>query len=275
MTPQRSRDARDSAEPVKLLWTGGWDSTYRLLDLVLVQARTVQPVYFALERRSAPMERRAMESIREGLAERWPLAAHLVLPTRYHAMEPVPEDPEALAALQALRGLPGARRLGGQYYSLAAAARHYRIDDLELGLHAEEGSAWYDRLNANVVADGDTWRLVADPEPDALRLLEPFSFPLLTLTKRDMAARAKSAGFAELLERTWFCHTPDARGRPCGLCAPCRLTMKQGLARRVPRLKRLRHHLAWPIIVALHRLGARRRPRAAWNRARSVLEGRR
>jgi len=264
-----------SGRPVKLLWTGGWDSSYRLLDLVLAQGRAVQPIYFTLDRRSAPLERQAMERIRAELAERWPGSVPLLGPTQYLDMAPVPEDPDALAALVALRGLPGARRLGGQYYSLAAAARHYGIAGLELGLHAEDGSAWYDRLKANVEAEGDSWRLVADPEPAALRLLDRFSFPLLALSKQDMAVRAGAAGFADLLEGTWFCHSPDRRGRPCGLCAPCRLTMKQGLARRVPRLKRLRHGIAWPIIVALHRLGARRHTRAAWNRARAVLGSRR
>lgn len=29
--------------PVPLLWTGGWDSTFRLLVAVLIERRTVQP----------------------------------------------------------------------------------------------------------------------------------------------------------------------------------------------------------------------------------------
>src|SRR5690606_13578695 len=31
--------------PVNLLWTGGWDSTFRLLSLVVQQHRCVQPYY--------------------------------------------------------------------------------------------------------------------------------------------------------------------------------------------------------------------------------------
>ena len=38
--------------PRRLLWTGGWDSTYRLLDLLLVQKQHVQPYYVEM-----PLER--------------------------------------------------------------------------------------------------------------------------------------------------------------------------------------------------------------------------
>jgi len=30
---------------VNLLWTGGWDSTFRLLQLILDTRATIQPVY--------------------------------------------------------------------------------------------------------------------------------------------------------------------------------------------------------------------------------------
>jgi hypothetical protein len=253
-------------EPVKLLWTSGWDSTFRLLDLVLVRHRAVQPYYFVLERASAAIERHTMERIKARLFSRWPQARGLVMETVVVRMDDVPPDRDAWAALSRLRAMGGARRVGGQYYELAAAAKHLDLADLEVGIHFEPGASWLAQLAANVEERDGVCRLAPHPEPRELEVFRRFAFPLLTLSKKDMAARAETGGFAELLEMTWFCHTPDRRGRPCGLCAPCRLTMSEGLGRRIPAVNRIKHRLLWPAIRVLTRLGARRRGRAVWNR---------
>jgi hypothetical protein len=259
---------------VKLLWTAGWDSTYRLLDLLIVQARTVQPYYFELERPSSAIERERMDEIRQLLAREWPEARKRLLDSIFVDMSGVPANAEAQEALRRLRALSESRRLGSQYYDLAAAAAHYQLDDLELGIHVEEGSRWYEALRINLEGDGGVCRLVARPDPPELELFRRFAFPLIDLSKAEIARRAKKAGFADLLEATWFCHRPDRKGRPCGLCAPCRITMAQGLSRRIPLVNRLRHRLAWPVIVLLTRVRVRRRGRAALAHARSLLQRR-
>ena len=56
-----------TAEPghVRLLWTGGWDSTFQLLRLLLVQGRHVTPYYLMRDRRpSVPFELETMTRIR-------------------------------------------------------------------------------------------------------------------------------------------------------------------------------------------------------------------
>ena len=62
MTPDVS-DGSKNAE-VMLLWTGGWDSTFRLLWLSWIEGRTVQPLYIAEEgRASTAAELSAMKKI--------------------------------------------------------------------------------------------------------------------------------------------------------------------------------------------------------------------
>lgn len=61
-----------------LLWTGGWDSTFRLLSLLLGEQREVQPYYIidSLRYRPAvPAEREAMRLIRQRLLRCHPDAA--------------------------------------------------------------------------------------------------------------------------------------------------------------------------------------------------------
>ncbi len=61
-----SRNAWENAA-VPLLWTGGWDSTFRLLHLVIVEGHAVQPYYMIDRlhyRPGVPEEQDAMRRIR-------------------------------------------------------------------------------------------------------------------------------------------------------------------------------------------------------------------
>lgn len=52
-------------KPIKIFWTGGWDSTYRIVELVL-QGRTVSPVYVIdRNRKSWQKEIETLESLKE------------------------------------------------------------------------------------------------------------------------------------------------------------------------------------------------------------------
>src|SRR5687768_2173151 len=67
--------------PVKLLWTGGWDSTFRLLDLLLVKKRAVQPYYIiSRSRQSCEMEIKTMEKIRNLIFKKNPETRKMLLP---------------------------------------------------------------------------------------------------------------------------------------------------------------------------------------------------
>jgi 7-cyano-7-deazaguanine synthase len=59
------------SDSVELLWTGGFDSTYRLLELALVERRHVRPIYVIDRgRRSMPYELQAMSQVRERINRR-------------------------------------------------------------------------------------------------------------------------------------------------------------------------------------------------------------
>lgn len=49
---------------VNILWTGGWDSTFRVVELSRMEGITIQPVYVIdPNRKSVPYELRAMDNI--------------------------------------------------------------------------------------------------------------------------------------------------------------------------------------------------------------------
>jgi hypothetical protein len=228
-------------QSVDLLWTSGWDSTFRLLHLVLRERRAVQPYYVTdPDRPSTAMEIEAQEAIRGALARRDPAAAALVLPSRIVDRSSLAEDAEIAAAFLRLKQRS---YIGYQYDFLAKLARSHGLDALELAVHRDDKLIAH--LDGHVVEENGVW-LVADDAPADLDFLRPFRFPVLTLTKLDMQQRAREGGFSDLMGLTWFCHYP-VNGAPCGSCNPCRSTVAEGLGWRVPWKRRLRAALIKPV----------------------------
>jgi hypothetical protein len=145
--------------------------------------------------------------------------------------------------------------LGGQYEWLAAYARQTGIRGLELSVERGDASHAYAILK-NICEPwrhpqtGANWRVPAQAAEDFPHLLfRDFHFPLLGLTKPEMETLAKTAGFLDILDRAWFCHSP-VNGEPCGRCQPCQCAIQEGMARRLPaaairrfRRRQFRHRI--------------------------------
>lgn len=221
---------------VHLLWTGGWDSTYRLLELLLA-GRAIQPHYILDDDRlSLGHELRTMARIRQHLAARPGLPC--LHPTRFVAKTEIAPQPEITAAFRRLRT---AGHLGSQYHWLARYAAQLEGTPLELCI--DNGPLGVHDLRPWTIerSDGEVtwWELEPAIEGD-LRLFLSFRLPLIHVDKPAMRRRAQELGFDELLEQTWFCHQPTRRGRPCGRCVPCRVAVETGLGDRVPAIARAR-----------------------------------
>lgn len=231
---------------MELLWTSGWDSTFRLLAALFLEDVTVQPHYIVDSgRASVPVEKRAMDAIREAVGAARPGLAERLLPTLYVELGDVPADQhtaERFAALAA-RG-----DIGSQYEWLARYTLHAGIDDLELSIHHDD--------RAKVYLDGKvellrrepfaSYRLAPDHESGDLGLFANFVFPVFDLTKVDMRDAAARHGFLDILELSWFCHSPrgDLKNpQPCGLCNPCKDAVAEGVGYRLPAGVRLKQRL--------------------------------
>lgn len=221
-----------------LLWTGGWDSTFRLLELLLEQGRVVQPHYLEdPSRPSTAIEIETMALIRGTLALQHPRSRELLLPTQFHRVWELPDDPGLDAAFAQARA---SAFMGDQYAWLARFCRVQHLPGLELCIHRDDKA--HAVLERFVVADGEgearTWR--CDPARAGSAehtLFGDFAFPLFDSSKLDMARRAREQGWHGLMAMTWFCHRPRD-GQPCGCCNPCLYTIEEGLGWRIPRRRR-------------------------------------
>lgn len=224
-----------SGPPVHLLWTGGWDSTYRLLSLVLIEGVRVQPHYIAdTRRRSTLMELMTMHEVRQAIAALSPECAALIAPTQIVSVHDIAPAPE----ITARRNRLGRRaHLGGQYDWLARFAAQFEIPALELCIHVDDKAHAFISAHVEQI-EGGYWQLRKELADTDLSLFGYFRFPVLHLTKLEMDRRARQHGFHEIMQKTWFCHSPWG-GRPCGICNPCVYTAEEGMAHRLPPAARL------------------------------------
>lgn len=210
-------------EGVPLLWTGGWDSTFQLLHLLLREGATVTPWYVIdAERRSTGVELDTMRRIRGELARRFPRARARLRPQCFRAVEDIGPDGDISADWQRVAGV---YHIGGQYDWLARLCRQEGLEALQLSIHRD------DRARAAVLGA----REGRDPvSAAAARLFRPFSLPLLETTKLEMAEASARHAWMPIMESTWFCHAPTAGGRACGRCNPCRYAVGEGMGYRIP-----------------------------------------
>lgn len=122
-------------ETIYVLWTGGLDSTYRVVELSRLPV-TIQP-YYILDhsRRSAKNELAAMKSITHDV-EKHPETKAKLLPVKVIDNADIKEDREITEAWKVLHDKYS---LGSQYDFLARFADQYGLK-LEVGLENSERS---------------------------------------------------------------------------------------------------------------------------------------
>ncbi|MBN2264981.1 MAG: hypothetical protein JW775_04120 [Candidatus Aminicenantes bacterium] len=229
---------------VNVLWTGGLDSSFRMVQLSRLDVRA-QPYYVSDDRESEPFELNAIKRVTEDIKAHpgtiFQLLPLIIVPRRQ--IEPDPEITEAY------RRVCGRHPIGWQYEWLARLSKS--VDGLEIGLE-RPGPTGASRCIANlgrtrVVRDGPVPYAVLDPEssdPDLFTVFGRFHFPLplFEFRKLDELPKYREWGFGSTIDKTWFCHWP-IKGRPCGYCKPCVSLIHEGLAFRFTRSGLRRYRL--------------------------------
>lgn len=210
--------------PIKILWTGGWDSTFRVLYVLIVEKRAVEPYYILDHLRPSTLhELRTLGRIKRCLNREYPEAASNLGRVHVTAKCDIPENDSITAAWKEIRTRID---IAVQYDWLARWAESHNICGLELCV--EKSGGIYDVLTDKI------------PGRD---LFSRFNFPVLGYTKSDMRRLAEEHHFLAILELSWFCHRPIL-GRPCGFCSPCIAVVRHGLAYRISMAGMIRYNMA-------------------------------
>lgn len=179
---------------VKVLWSGGFDSTFLVLDLLRTGFR-VHPVVLV---DSPEWQKRQREAAARHRI-RW------ALPREYAGRlgrEEVLDWPEWVDRFEVLDQAAQHRYPEGYSSQIPMLAAAAKLTGPVLSGYLEDDGA---------VRRGDVTML----------LEAGIGCPMISLTKPQLLARAARHGYGPLLDLTWSCEGASALVGPCGECDPC------------------------------------------------------
>jgi hypothetical protein len=174
-----------------LLWTGGWDSTFRLLQLLLIYKKKVSTYYivrpFSLK---LGHEIRTIANIRALILEKYPHTKNLLLSTVYFSVNEIDENERITNQFNN----SFADKISNQYEFLARFTAHLQLTDLELSIeNSKRAGTFRPLLTENVeVFDKDgieSYKIVDNPTLSDFEMFKNFSFPIFRLYKTDIYIR--------------------------------------------------------------------------------------
>lgn len=239
---KKTQNYNENKNSVNFLWTGGWDSTFRLLELSTKHV-IIQPFYLKDNRRSEQNELKAMELISNQIIKESSTNAKindLLVLDRFD----IEIDEISKNAYKSIKiKVP---KLGSQYEWLSAFSK--TVKGLELSL--EKGSkmdfliqSYGKRITVKDQNIGEFIVLDNKNSPnDLVDLIGEFHFPILDKTKINMKTQMESLGLMHIMNKTWFCHHP-IDDKPCGICIPCIQAMEKGMKYRFDSTSILRYKI--------------------------------
>ncbi len=232
---QSLEDSRDTC--IRLLWTGGWDSTFRVLYSSIVDGKRVEPHYIIdTARPSSLRELETISHIKSLLRSTNEEAYERVSSLQITSIKEIPDD---IGIKNSWNQLKQRAHLGQQYDWLARYAKFKNLADLELSVHIDDKAYVFLKGNVEETPFGG-YRLKRNVLGDE-NIFARFKFPILEYSKLHMRDIARTHGFIGILEASWFCHQSTNR-TPCGWCNPCRYTIEEGMRYRLPREALFRYH---------------------------------
>ncbi len=214
-----------------IFWTGGYDSTFRILQALLIDKIQVVPIYLSgiidndvsksTRRKNHHQEIKAIQNITKIIHKTYPKQATnlkpLILIPEVKLSRHISENMKILHQRRMVR------RPVCQYGALAQVCfdmnRH-----IELAVEREpQSSMMYSSIHDKVEGNRKNRRIkksIIQQYPE-LEIYKFFIFSTLEYSKKDMLEISKRHGFRHILDMTWSCWYPH-NGKPCGRCIMCR-----------------------------------------------------
>lgn len=238
-------------ERISILWTGGFDSTFRVCQLSLFNIE-IQPIYISIKnRKSEPYELKALADITAYINSN-KASRCTMLPLRIINYMDIQPDKEVTDSLMKLKE---EFKIGLQYDFLARFARQQNII-LEVGFEYDplagehECFEKYGQLKKEKISipgNDNIEYLELDPDHSSEDIINVFGrfrygIPLVYMSRTETVKAYKELGYDDVITMTWFCAFP-INGKPCGLCTPCEGYMESNMSFRLPIRARLLYRI--------------------------------
>ena len=232
---------QEQKQIVEILWTGGFDSTFRVTQLSRKQI-VVQPYYLSDNRQSEKYELNAISEITKLLS------SHPSTQCEFKPLVVIGKNERThnQEISNAYHRVLLNDFIGSQYEWLGCfAEKHVGV---EMSIHKDDKAIGviqkYGKLQkANNNAEGDYYVVdKGNSSADVITLWGNIHLPLADITKLQMKDWYLSNGYSDVMNKTWFCFTP-INGKPCGKCNPCKYTIEEGMKERFTKPALLRYYL--------------------------------
>lgn len=216
--------SHNKEQPIYLLWTGGFNSTFRLCNLLLILNKQVQPIYIKFENSNArninTQEILTMKQIRKYIFNKYPHLQNNLLPTYYitnvHKNNTIEKDLETKIKNQGM----SINTINHQYniiknilqfdYGFQNNIKCQDEIEIECGIHPD--NIIYIRLLELMNID------IYKPTHITLR----FPFVINNITYNEMWNEARKYRFDDILQSTWSCiDNTVINDKRCGSCSKC------------------------------------------------------
>lgn len=230
-------------ERINILFTGGWDSTFRFLQLAQYNNIEIQPIYIAdSKRKSMQYELDAMKQIMDEAKRRFPAS---ILDIQKYDKDWILENCKNQEISEAFRDLRKKYKIGGQYEWFALLGNKLNLL-MECGVIMQKGENIHKLIETDsefLLMDNDVVSnryFVKNNGSKAAMVFGHLIFPIKNYQKNEEKEIATKNNWMDIMELTWFCHTP-IDGKPCGLCVPCDDIVDEGMEWRLPEEAVQRH----------------------------------
>ena len=214
---------------INILWTGGLDSSFRIVELSRCQC-IIQPYYIVFgNKESLNHELNAINKISRILRKDKRTKAELLDPIIVDE-EDIPRDVGTFDSWMRLM-----RGVSWQYYVFAKYASQQHLE-MEMSVRFSPFGSVSQAVNeALLIPHPDRHYDVQiidknRADQDTLAVFGDFCFPksLYHKTKREEIDILRGDGYGKVVKHVWFCFQP-IWGYPCGHCSPCISSEKEGM----------------------------------------------
>ena len=219
------------------LWTGGWDSTYMLINLIKDNF-VVQPIYVVDNNRPGHVnEEMAMNTIFDKIKNSSFYNDNLLDIIKVNLNDiKVSDDIN-----KSYEMIKNKIYIGTQYAWLSELSKKY--NPLYIGIEKPSGEYsgcveainQFGKLNIkDKVIDKNA------SSKELVTLMGNFVFPIIDITENEMRNNVLEYKYDNIMKHIWFCHSP-IKNTPCGMCRPCQQKMECNMQYLLPQKSQKRY----------------------------------
>jgi len=220
-----------NTQPLYIFWTGGYDSTFRILQATIVENRIVIPIYLSgdidnyetnkVKRKNKDYELKTIQHIQEILSTQFPEASSNLRPLITIDNLPITKHVDYNMNKLYKKGVISRSRC--QYSSISQLALNMNVP-IEVSIEKNNGRL-YTALSKRAKGFKENCKITISslpPNESEYKIFKNLRFPVIHLSKKDMLVYAQKHSYDHILKQTWSCWYPTKKGNPCEKCLMCK-----------------------------------------------------